>query len=190
MDAVEELVKRIVAGDLAAYETFVERYQRLVGHIVFRMVDNPADREDIAQDIFVKVYQNLPKFQFECKVSTWIGKITFNTCVNYLAKKKTPLLGDIGPEEATADDFADDSERPDEMVESRDISSHLRKEIAGLPVAYRTVLTLYHLEEMTYGEIAGIMDLPMNTVKSHLFRARRALKEKLMSKFLLEDLCR
>ncbi|MDH4158326.1 MAG: sigma-70 family RNA polymerase sigma factor [candidate division Zixibacteria bacterium] len=190
MNAVEELVKRVVAGDLAAYETFVKRFQRLVGHIVFRMVDNQADREDIAQDVFVKIYQNLPGFQFECKVSTWIGKITFNTCANYLAKKKTPLLGDLGPKEATADDFTDDRARPDEMVEANDISSHLRREIAGLPVVYRTVLTFYHLEEMTYGEIARIMDLPMNTVKSHLFRARKALKERLMSKFLLEDLCR
>ncbi|UCD16790.1 MAG: sigma-70 family RNA polymerase sigma factor [Candidatus Zixiibacteriota bacterium] len=182
------LINRILAGDAGAFKQLVENHQRLVSHIVFRMVANRQDQEDLCQDVFVKVYRNLKRFRFESKLSTWIAKIAYNTCVSHLEKKKIPLV------EETAIDFEDPAEEsdrskePDRVAEARDISRHLRREINNLPLHYRTALTLYHLDAMSYAEVADIMGKPEGTVKSHLFRGRRLLKDRLLSKYRLEEL--
>ena len=88
MDTDQEIINRILDGDTNSFRQLVENYQRLVFHIVFRMIQNQTDCEEIAQDVFIKAYQNLSNFKFESKFSTWIGKITYNTCINFLQKKK------------------------------------------------------------------------------------------------------
>ncbi len=183
------LIEKILAGDLATYEIFVRQYQKLVSHIVFRMVGNETDREDICQEVFIKAYRNLSKFQFESKVSTWIGKIAHNTAINYLAKKRPTALADVGEEDTDADSFQSLAVGPEGLAESGDVAARLRAGIQSLSLPYRTVVTLYHLDEMSYNEIAAVMDLPINTVKSHLFRARQKLKEKLLEQYDPEDLC-
>jgi len=182
-------VKRTLAGNKKAFESIIEQHKRLVSHIVFRMLQNPADREDICQDVFLKVYENLGGFQFESKLSTWIAKIAYNTCLNYLEKKRVPLFDDLTSQEKPLDSVSDCSIRPDQIVEGREISSLLQNEIEKMPVHYRTILTLYHLEQMSYKEIGETMQLPQGTVKSYLFRARRLLKNRLTSKYQQEDLC-
>ncbi|KPK99362.1 MAG: hypothetical protein AMJ91_08105 [candidate division Zixibacteria bacterium SM23_73_3] len=182
-------VKRTLAGNKKAFESIIEKHQRLVSHIVFRMIQNPADREDICQDVFLKVYENLGGFQFESKLSTWIAKIAYNTCLNYLEKKRVPLFDDLSTEHGTLETVSDCSIRPDQIVEGREVSSLLQNEIEKMPVHYQTILTLYHLEQMSYREIEETMQLPEGTVKSYLFRARRLLKNRLMAKFKREDLC-
>lgn len=186
----KQLVASIIAGQTDQFQTLIERYQKLVAHIVFRMVSGEADREDICQEVFVKVYQNLGSFKFGSKLSTWIATIAYNTSLNYLEKKKVPLYDDLGPEESGLDRLPSDGKAPDEVFESKDISEILRKEIQSLPAQYRTILALYHLEEMSYKEISSITRLPDGTVKSHLFRARKLLKERLMTKYSQEDFCR
>ena len=183
------LVKNTLAGNKKAFESIVEQHQRLVSHIVFRMIQNAADQEDICQDVFLKVYQNLRGFQFEAKLSTWIAKIAYNTCLNYLEKKRVPLFDDLTPEEQTIETVSDCNYGPDQVVEGKETSSLLRGEIEKMPVHYRTILTLYHLDQMSYSEIGETMELPEGTVKSHLFRARRLLKERLLAKYRREDLC-
>jgi RNA polymerase sigma-70 factor (ECF subfamily) len=153
------------------------------------MVSNPADREDICQEVFMKTYRNLAGFRFESKLSTWIARVAYNTCINHLEKKREVLLEEFRPDLETLDELAGDAGRPDEAAEETDVSLRLRAEIESLPVAYRTVLTLYHLQEMTYREIGDIMGLPEGTVKSHLFRARKHLRERLLSIYRREDLC-
>jgi len=182
-------VKRTLAGNKKAFESIIEQHKRLVSHIVFRMLQNPADREDICQDVFLKVYENLGGFQFESKLSTWIAKIAYNTCLNYLEKKRVPLFDDLAPQEKPLDSVSDCSIRPDQIVEGREVSSLLQDEIEKMPVHYRTILTLYHLQQMSYKEIGEAMQLPEGTVKSYLFRARRLLKNRLTSKYQPEDLC-
>ena len=183
------LVKKTLAGNKKAFESIVEGHQRLVSHVVFRMIQNAADQEDICQDVFLKVYQNLGGFQFEAKLSTWIARIAYNTCLSYLEKKRVPLFDDLMPEEKTIETASDCSYRPDQLVEGKETSSVLRNEIEKMPVHYRTILTLYHLDQMSYREIGETMELPEGTVKSHLFRARRLLKERLLAKYKREDLC-
>lgn len=183
------LIKKINSGDTRAFQSLIEDFQRLVYHIVFRMVANAADRQDVCQDIFVKVYQNLSQFQHESKLSTWIAKIAYNTAINHLKKKKVPLFDDRAVEGESIETQMSGYAGPDDFAEERDLSDRLKKEIEQLPMQFRTILTLYHLEEMSYSEIAEILKLPAGTVKSYLFRARKLLKERLVSKYQLEEAC-
>lgn len=182
------LVEKILSGNIEEFKTLVEEHQRLVSHIVFRMIPKQADQEDICQDVFIQVYQNLGNFKFESKLSTWIARIAYNRCINYLEKKKTPLFDDLSPEEESIETQSEDSIAPDTFTERQDRSSRLQVEIDKLPIQYRTILTLYHLDEMKYNEITGITGLPEGTVKNYLFRARKQLKERLLKKYVVEEL--
>ncbi len=182
------LVEKILSGNIEEFKTLVEDHQRLVSHIVFRMIPKQADREDICQDVFLQVYQNLGSFKFESKLSTWIARIAYNRCINYLEKKKTPLFDDLSPEEESIETQSEDSIAPDTFTEHQDRSSRLQVEIDKLPIQYRTILTLYHIDEMKYQEISHILELPEGTVKNYLFRARMLLKKRLMAKYKPEEL--
>jgi len=184
----QTLVEQVLANEPYAFEHLIKKFQRLVSHVVFRMISNEADREDICQDVFLKVYKNLSGFRQDSKLSTWIARIAYNGCLNYLEKKKVPLFDDITSEEKNFEDSASTDPGPDQITERSNISGVLRDEIDLLPVKYRTILTLFHLDEMTYDEISSVMSIPKGTVKSYLFRARQLLKEKLQSRYQTEDL--
>ena len=190
MGNTRSLVNRILAGNTRAFQAVVETHQRLVSHIVFRMISNDTDREDMCQDVFLKVYQNLADFNFESKLSTWIAKIAYNTCINFLERKKTVLVDDFSSEGDSFDIFSSNDTLPDESAEKNDLSVRLHGEIERMPVHFRAILTLYHLDEMSYSEISEVMELPEGTVKSHLFRARKLLRERLLSKYQKEELWR
>ncbi len=187
-DQEKAIIQSILEGDTDAFRLIVEQYQKLVAHIVFRMIPIVHTREDLCQDVFVKVYQNLKSFRFQSKLSTWIAKITYNRCLNYLEKKKVPLFDDMTADDVGIDDFSLAVNQPDSDVVSLDLSDRVRMAIEKLPIKYRTVITLYHLEEMKYDEIAEIMQLPEGTVKSYLFRARKALKDLISAKYTKEEL--
>ena len=173
----KSLVEKTLAGNRKAFESLVERHQRLVSHFVFRLIDKPEDREDVCQDVFLKVYENLGGFKFESKLSTWIARIAYNTCLNHLEKKKLPLFNDLTSDERSLDTVPGNIPGPHELAQGKELSVLLRSEIDKLPVHYRTVLTLYHLDQMSYNEISEIMSLPEGTVKSHLFRATHFMRE-------------
>jgi RNA polymerase sigma factor (sigma-70 family) len=181
-------IERILAGDHKAFAEFVKQHQRLVSHIVFRIIPNEEDRKDICQDVFLKVHQNLAGFRNESKLSTWVGRVAYNRCLNHLEKKKVPLYEDHSPEGVTVDSVIGAAIQPDEYTEHRDLATRLRTEIAELPPQFRVIVSLYHLEEMTYKEIGEITKLPEGTVKSYLFRARKLLKERLAAKYQPEEL--
>ena len=183
------LVKKTLAGNKKAFESIIKLHQRLVSHIVFRMIHNPADQEDLCQEVFLKVYENLRGFKFEAKLSTWIARIAYNTCLNYLEKKKVPLFDDLTPEDRSLEMVPANGGNPVDLVEGKEISVLLRSQIDKMPVHYRTILTLYHLDQMSYKDIGETMELPEGTVKSYLFRARRQLKQGLLAKYQREDLC-
>jgi RNA polymerase sigma factor (sigma-70 family) len=184
----KRLVRRSLSGDPKAFEQLVKNHERLVTHVVCRMIRAERDREDICQEVFIKVYQNLSNFKFRCRLSTWIATIAFNTCRNHLEKRRVPLYEDIRPEEDLAADIKCDRPSPEDHVQSNDIAEHVRRQIEKLPVHYRTVLTLYHLENMSYNEISEITKMPEGTVKNYLFRARRLLKERLTAHYRPEEL--
>jgi RNA polymerase sigma factor (sigma-70 family) len=188
-DSSDEALNSAKKGDRAAFARLMEAHLRLVMHVTARMVRNPEDQKDLCQEIFLKVYQNLDSFRHESKLSTWIAKIAYHTCLNHLQRKKASWLHDAADPQRPSDPPDENALAPDSEYAEWDANERLHREIARLPFRYRTVLTLYHLDGMGCREIAQIMSLPEGTVKSHLHRARRLLKEKLLSRYRKEELC-
>lgn len=186
MDDTAPIINRILSGDKQAFGLLVKEHQRLVNHIVFRMLSNPGDREDICQDIFMRVYQNLAGFKFNSKLSTWIARIAYNRCIDHLNRNKIPVIENEFDEAVS--DTIDESTTPETTLQTADISNLLKTEIGLLPRQFRTIITLYHLDEMTYAEIGDVMSMPEGTVKNYLFRARRMLRERLTAKYGQEEL--
>ena len=159
------------------------------------MLNNSSDNEDICQDIFIKAFTNLSKFKFESRLSTWVARIAYTTCSNYVQKKKISLLDDIVTpydEDYEGESFSnripdESGDMPDESLFLKEIKARLDAEINLLPPLLGTIISLYHQEEMSYAEIGGIMSLPIGTVKSYLFRGRRLLRDRLISKIKQED---
>jgi RNA polymerase sigma factor (sigma-70 family) len=176
-----ELTGQILKGNMNAFAFLVNRYQKLVLHISGRVIQRQDDLEDVCQEVFLKVYQNLNKYRNECKLSTWIATIAYNTSINHLRKYRN---GDkINSDDTAA--FEKLTEFRYDEYEKDDLYRYIREQIDLLPVQYRTVLTLFHLEEFSYPEIVQITGMPEGTVKNYLFRAKALLKEKL--KFVVDD---
>ena len=184
-EQVLQVIEKVLAGDVNAFSILVDQYKKLVAHIVFRMIYNQTDREDLCQDVFLKIYQNLSHFRADSKLSTWIGKITYNHCLNYINRKKNTVMDQSSQE---WDEIATENPDPAWKTEQDDRDKRIRAEIEKLPVQYRAILTLYHLEDMSYCEIGEVMNLPEGTVKSYLYRARQQLKEELRHKYQTQDL--
>lgn len=180
------IVGAVLAGDREAFRTLVVAYQRLVSHVVFRMVTGNEDREDVCQEVFLRVFRGLESFKFESKLSTWIARIAYNASVSYLARRKSSE--ENGQSDAELQTCTEPGHNPAARTERSDLRTRLNAEIEQLPTIYRVAITLYHLEECKYEEIAEIMKLPIGTVKSHLFRGRKMLKERLLSKYSREEI--
>jgi len=188
MTETGKLVKLILSGDAQAFESLIEEHKPLVSHVVFRMIPNPQDREDISQEVFIKAYQNLADFRFEAKLSTWIAQIAYNLAINYSRQKKMVSLDVLELADDSEGHLVSENMQPDKTVEEKDISRLLKTEIDNLPVQFRVIVTLFHLDQMSYDKIGKILNLPEGTVKSYLFRARKLLKDRLLSKYQVEDI--
>lgn len=167
------IVTKILNGSIQDFAVVVKSTEKLVTHIVRKMTSSEDDQKDLVQEIYLKAYQKLPAFQFRSKLSTWIANIAYNTTINYLQKRKIPITG-ITP--GMEDQFiaAENPELDTIKTEAVDI---LNAAMAQLPPLYRTLITLYHLEELPNKEISEITSLPEGTIKSYLYRARRILKD-------------
>lgn len=170
------LAAAVLAGAPGAFERLVRQYQGLCWHIVQRMVRHPEDARDLCQESFLRVHQCLHQYRGESALSGWIGQVAYSIARRHLERKRVPIAEPAadGPsyEETVADDF--DLEA---SVASEQADDELHAAIERLPPLQRAVLTLYHLEELPIGEISRITDLPENTIKSHLFRSRKRLRE-------------
>lgn len=190
------LVDRVLSGDTNAFSVIISKTERLVTQIVFKMVVNTEDKKDIAQDIYLKAFQKLSSFKFQSKLSTWIAQIAYNTCLNHLEKKQLVLLDKYGTENTEDEDLGISTNGNSETIHTetenilwkKELSEILQLEIDNLPPIYKTLITLYHNEELSYLEIVQITDLPEGTIKSYLYRARKALKENLLKTFKKDDL--
>jgi RNA polymerase sigma-70 factor (ECF subfamily) len=171
-----ELVQRILAGNTNAFGHLVRQYEKLVFYVIRRLVTEQQDVEDICQEVFIKVYKNLSSFAFEAKLSTWIARIAYLTAVNYVKKSERHQTVSMSETLEFTEEGQDD---PAQLLVQRDVSTYVNQLIEQLPLPYRTVLTLYHLNEFSCEEIEQITGMPEGTVKSYLFRARKQLKEKL-----------
>lgn len=175
----QELVAKILSGDAKAFEILVRQYEKLVLHVSSRLIKRDEDVTDICQDVFIKVHKGLFKFNFQSKLSTWIAKITYLTAINHLQKYKTENLKRVINPDMKLEDYHFTEETPENLMIKKDVSAYVQHLVLQLPMNYRTVLTLYHLQEFSYKEIEDITGMPEGTVKNYLFRAKKLLKEKL-----------
>ena len=184
MDDDSVLVSAVLKGDHRAFCRLVQQHQRLVGHMVSRIVNRTEDCEDISQEVFLRVYQRLPTFRFQSKLSTWIATLAYRTALNYLKKEEKHTNESLAQVEKHSADQPDAAEQLDKKA----VYAFVHEQIAHLPVHYRTVLTLFHLEEMSLAEIQEITGMPAGTVKNYLFRARKLLKDRLQERYINQEL--
>ncbi|MGZ3944047.1 MAG: RNA polymerase sigma factor [Mucilaginibacter sp.] len=172
----KEVVTSVLNGDLRAFELLVKQYEKLVFYVIHRLVKDQQAAEDICQEVFIKVYNSLARFSFQSKLSTWVARIAYLTAINYVRKYNREKASDY-PEDIENYHFTVDT--PEQLLTKKDTANYVEQLILQLPEKYRTVLTLYHLNEFSGPEIEEITGMPEGTVKSYLFRARKLLKEKL-----------
>ncbi len=169
-----ELVKQSINGNEDAFAELLSRYKNLVYSVVLRMVNDTEDANDLAQEVFIKLYKNLDKYQPEYKFSTWLIRITTNHVIDYRRKKKqeTVSMDDMVYEPAN-------NITPEKEYISREEKQGLAAVIAGLPDIYKIPIVLYHQQGLRYQEIADIIGEPLSKVKNRIFRGRKMLKENL-----------
>ena len=177
------LIERVQNGDKQAFNLLVTKYQNKVCNLISRYVSNPGDVPDVAQEAFIKAYRALPNFRGESAFYTWLYRIAVNCSKNYLvAQGRKPPANDIDAEEAELYDNADSlrsNASPENLLLSDEVKAVIYKTIDGLPDDLKTAITLREIEGMSYEEIAVIMDCPVGTVRSRIFRAREAIDNNL-----------
>ncbi len=170
----DTLVLRAARGDERAYGLLVERYKGMLFSMAYRLLGDSGLAEDAAQDSFIKAYAALPGFRGRSKFSSWLYRICYNTCISMLRRRR-PL---VELDEAAGVSVAG----PDREFRRADIRDAVQTELMGLPDGYRQLLTLYHFNDLSYDEIAGLVHKPMGTVKAEIHRGRAMLRERLVAR--------
>jgi RNA polymerase sigma-70 factor (ECF subfamily) len=167
----QEWVARALAGEMTAFERLVERYQKAVYNLAYRMLGNASDAEDAAQETFLRAYASLGSYQATRKFGTWLLSITSHWCIDRLRRRKVVSL------EALADVslLGGTTDGPEREALAREHEREVRGWLAELPEAYRLALVLRYWHDLSYTEIAEVTGLPLSTVRMRLFRARRLL---------------
>jgi RNA polymerase sigma-70 factor (ECF subfamily) len=183
-DIDRELVARAQRGDKRAFELLVEKYQGKLARLLSRLIRDPVEVEDVAQEAFIKAYRALPSFRGDSAFYTWLYRIGVNTAKNHLMAmgRRAPTSTEVETEEAEGYEEGEqlrDINTPESVTLSREIAATVNAAIEALPEELRTAIQLRELEGMSYEEIARTMDCPIGTVRSRIFRAREAIAEKL-----------
>lgn len=182
----QTLVASVLGGDMQAFRLLIKKHERLVFHMVGRLVKKQEECEELCQDVFMRVHDKLGEFNFQSKLSTWIATIAYRHALNHLRKQKM-MFSDIPEEERFTKQFIEE-ENPESLAEEKDMDRYVLQLVDELPAQYKTILTLYHFENMTYPEICEVTGMPEGTVKNYLFRARNLLKEKVKKVLGKEEL--
>ncbi|SDJ00150.1 MULTISPECIES: RNA polymerase sigma factor RpoE [Ferrimonas] len=179
----QQLVERVQQGDKQAFNLLVMKYQHKVANLISRYVKNQGDVADVAQEAFIKAYRALPNFRGESAFYTWLYRIAVNTAKNYLVSQgRRPPASDVDAEEAEFYDGADalrEDASPERQLLSEEIKKVVFNTIETLPEELRVAITLRELEGMSYEEIATVMECPVGTVRSRIFRAREAIDKRI-----------
>lgn len=179
-----ELARRALEGDRYAFRQIVENTEKLVLHIVNSMVIRKEDREDLAQDIYLKAFRSLGGFRHEARLSSWIARIAYNTCISHLQRKKIPVVPSFDAD-AEADLITGDD--PFQLLTQKELSGAIQECIKKLPPLYGTLISLFHISSFSLSEICKITDLPEGTVKSYLYRARKDLLKQILSIYINKE---
>jgi len=178
----EQLVGRVQKGDKRAFDLLVLKHQHKVSAIVSRYINDTDEANDVVQESFIKAYRALPNFRGESAFYTWLYRIAVNTAKNYLvARNRRPPAYDIDVDDAEAYGLSDhlrDIDSPEALLFRDELQAVVDEAMAGLPEDLRAALTLREFDGLSYEEIAEVMDCPVGTVRSRIFRAREAVDEK------------
>ena len=183
-DIDQLLVVRVQNGDKKAFEILLLKYQRRLMQLVSRFIYDQAEAEDIVQEIFIKAYRSLPQFRGEAAFYTWLYRIGLNTTKNHLItqRKHAPVSTEFNVEEAETFDSSDylrDMSTPESILASKQVARTVNMAMDSLPEELKMAIMLREIEGFSYDEIAVMMECPIGTVRSRIFRAREAIAEKL-----------
>src|SRR6185437_1895072 len=183
-DADQVLVRRVQRGDKAAFDVLVRKYQHKIVKLVTRYVHDGAEALDVTQEAFIKAYRALPGFRGDSAFYTWLYRIGINTAKNYLVAlgRRAPTSTSFDNEEAESFEDADalrDSSTPESELIGKEIGNTVNRAMEALPEDLRTAITLREIEGLSYEEIANVMNCPIGTVRSRIFRAREAIAAEL-----------
>lgn len=183
-EADQALVERVQAGDKQAYGLLVAKYQRKLLRLVSRLVRDPAEAEDVTQEAFIKAYRALANFRGDSAFYTWLYRIGVNTAKNWLVAngRRTPTSTELDNEDAEnygESDLLRDVDTPERLLMTKQIGETVNAAMADLPEELRTAISLREVDGLSYEEIAQVMDCPIGTVRSRIFRARDAIAAKL-----------
>jgi RNA polymerase sigma-70 factor (ECF subfamily) len=185
MVADTALVQRAQANDRAAFNEIVLRYKSKVYNFIHRMIPSMQDAEDLTQETFVRAYLSIRSFQSRASLNTWLFRIATNLCIDYSRKNKKSqgmaisLSQDYDEDNETEREIPDQVFDPQRLLLNKELGNQLDKALRELPEKLRSVVLLYDMEGLSYEEIAAIAGCPLGTVKSRLYNARSALREKL-----------
>ncbi len=178
-----ELVKRVQAGDNSAFDLLVRKYQHRIGAVVYRFVPDHAESQDVTQEALIRAYRALGNFRGDSQFYTWLYRIAVNTAKNHLvAMKRRPPTADIAVEDAehhAGGGRLHDHDTPEHQLLRQEIESTVSDTVAALPEDLRQAITLREVDGRSYEEIAQLMQCPIGTVRSRIFRAREAIDRQL-----------
>ncbi|MFQ6057676.1 MAG: sigma-70 family RNA polymerase sigma factor [Anaerolineae bacterium] len=177
-----ELIARTLEGDKGAFGALVQRYEGAIFNMAYRMTGQREAARDLAQETFLRAYRALGSFQQDKPFAPWLYRIAINLCLNWQKKRRLPQVSLDLPlataEGEVALELPDETAAPEVVFARREFQARLRQEIAALPPDFRAVIELRHFEELSYQEMAQVLDVPLSTVKTRLFRARRMLRDR------------
>jgi RNA polymerase sigma factor (sigma-70 family) len=178
MNPDRALVDAVLARRPGAFERLVREYQGLCWHILYRMVRHPEDARELCQETFLKVYQHLDQYRFDAALKSWIGRVAYSVGLRHLERKRLPLVQPHDEDDGSAmlENIGDDFDLEGTFADNQS-RGLLHDAIEQLSPLQRTVLGLYHFDELSITEIATITGLATGTIKSHLYRARLRLRD-------------
>jgi len=175
-----DIVNAVLERQPGAFERLISRHQGLVWNLVYRMVRHPEDARELCQDVFLRVHDCLHQYRYESSLATWIRQIAFSVAARHLQKKRLPLVSASDEDgEGSLFDQIGDGFNLEAACLDNEVMQQLSQAIDRLPPLQRTLVTLFHLDEMPIAEIAQVTNLPEGTVKNYLFRARHRLRQQL-----------
>lgn len=182
IDADREIINDIRAGQPRRFGLLVERHKDRAMTLALRLVKHREDAEELVQDAFVKAFHSLDRFRGDARFSTWFYRILYNLCMTRVTRRKERFVG-IGDEDVLDAVRTDEPDAGiDEQLEAEELRQTISSEIDGLPEKYRSAVVLFYVQEMSYEEMSSVLDVPLGTVKTNLFRARSLLRARVRSR--------
>ncbi|WP_440133281.1 RNA polymerase sigma factor [Chitinophaga sancti] len=179
----QELIQAVLNGNKQAFGVIIKQSEGLVAQIMFKMISDAHARKDLVQEVYMRVYLSMGEFKFQSKLNTWIGGIAYKTCLKYLDKRP------LGTSEIMEGDYPlMESGMETRAITQKELAGILKGAIDQLSPIFRTLVMLYHQEQMSLEEIVAVTALPEGTVKNYLYRARKLLQKSLLVKYKKEDL--